>query len=400
MSCSLRLAALPLLGLFLAWYGTTQLSISPEEAALVFHGEGPLTLLLHGSLNLLGMNDLGLRLPFILIHLANVALVYRLARFYLDTPCDQTAAAALFALLPGVNSAALVADMSGIVILATLLILYYYHVKRQAAYLLLIAAAFLDGAFLVLFLSLFAYGIYKKSRSLSAVSGGAFALNYARFGFDPGGLPEGYFLDIFGTYGAVFSPLVFLYFIYVLYGELVRSKQLLSPLWFVAFGSFALALVLSLRQKIPMEDFAPFAVIAAPLIAGTFFHAYRVRMPRFRRGYNTAAALALGLLLLNTGLTFFNKPFYLLVDNPRHHFAYNYHFARDLAEALKAKGIEKVLCDDEKMQLRLAFYGVGRGGGYRLGREGEGETVLLSNWGVPVTWRLSPIQIHQDKGDS
>ena len=41
MSCRLRLAALPLLGLFLAWYGATQLSISPDEARLVFQGTGP-----------------------------------------------------------------------------------------------------------------------------------------------------------------------------------------------------------------------------------------------------------------------------------------------------------------------------------------------------------------------
>jgi hypothetical protein len=65
-------------------------------------------------------------------------------------------------------------------------------------------------------------------------------------------------------------------------------------------------------------------------------------------------------------LIFLNKPLYALMDEPTKHFAIKYNIAKELAEALKAKGVTKVMMKDDKMALRLKFYGIEQGKNYKL----------------------------------
>jgi hypothetical protein len=44
------------------------------------------------------------------------------------------------------------------------------------------------------------------------------------YSFDTGGKPKGYFLDALGVYAAIFSPLLFLYFIYSMYRILIKEE--------------------------------------------------------------------------------------------------------------------------------------------------------------------------------
>jgi len=134
-----------------------------------------------------------------------------------------------------------------------------------------------------LFFATFIFSVAKKDNIFLSVSIVGFTLNYWFFGFDVSGRPRGYFLDIFGIYGAVFSPFVFIYYIYSLYWFLIKYKKPLPLLWFVSFSIFTLSIVLSLRQNIKMEDFATFSVIGLPLMMYTFFHSIRVRLPEFRK---------------------------------------------------------------------------------------------------------------------
>lgn len=54
---------------------------------------------------------------------------------------------------------------------------------------------------------------------------------------------------------------------------------------------------------------------------------------------------------------FVNKELYAFIENPKTHFAYKMHVAKELSNILKERGIF-CITTDEKMQKRLNFYGV------------------------------------------
>nr|MDA3908441.1 hypothetical protein [Sulfurimonas sp.] len=175
------------------------------------------------------------------------------------------------------------------------------------------------------------------------------------YGVDTKGIPQGHFLDSIAVYTAIFTPIIFVYIFYILYRRYL-TKQI-DILWFIASVAFVFSLLLSFRQRIELEHFAPYLILALPLAAQTFGHSYRVRLKMFRTKYKAAFVISLVLLVLNSLVVFFNKEIYVFIDKPQNHFAYNMHVAKELANELKSRGIECV-DTDYKMQSRLKFYGV------------------------------------------
>ena len=171
-------------------------------------------------------------------------------------------------------------------------------------------------------------------------------------------------MDAFGVYAAAFSPLLFLYYMYALYRITIKEKKEL--LWFIAMGAVAFSLLLSLRQRVPLEDFIPFAVIAVPLMVRVFFNSFRVRLPRHRRWHSSLLMIVVFSLSINFVLTVFNKPIYHMMKDPSRHFVYNYHVAKELATWLKAQGIYALHVNDKKLAHRLKFYGIEAGSGLSL----------------------------------
>ena len=47
---------------------------------------------------------------------------------------------------------------------------------------------------------------------------------------------------------------------------------------------------------------------------------------------------------------------FLIIDNPKKHFAYKYHIAKELANKLKHSGINSISVEDQNLMLRLKFY--------------------------------------------
>lgn len=366
-----RLALLALLvlldGLFLLIYAPT-LAVSEGEAALFFYQEGWLAEMTRLSVSLLGQNNFGIRFPFVLLHLINVLLIYRVALDVVKKPGDALLAAAVFALLPGVNSAAVLISSAGVVILITLCFALLAPRRPLMAAGLLFFAAWLDGAFVLLAFAAVFYAYSRRDWPLLAAAAASFALCLALHGFDTRGVPRGYFLDIFGLYGAIFSPLIFIFFIYTLYWYPLRSPRPLPVLWYLAVAPFALSVALSLRQNLPMQDFGPYAVAATPLMAVAFMNSWRIRLPGYRRAHGWMFGTAFVLLIMLAALSIFHKPFYLLLENPRQHFAYEHHFVDELAEKLKAQGIGQVWADSQSVQTRLRFYGINEGGPFALSR--------------------------------
>ena len=56
--------------------------------------------------------------------------------------------------------------------------------------------------------------------------------------------------------------------------------------------------------------------------------------------------------------------FNLFLENPKKHFAYQYHFAKDIAKKLKEKNIDEIYSDDKTLDIRLRFYNIKTGTKY------------------------------------
>ena len=254
---------------------------------------------------------------------------------------------------------------SVIVVFLTLLFIYLYRLGRISfSIAVLIFSSMLDGAFAILFLSLIFFGIHKKDNLLIALNIALFGISMGVFGFDTGGKPQSFFLDTLGIYMLVFSPFVFLYFVFAIY----KTKPEDRPIgWYISFWALIFSLLLSFRQKIMLYDFAPFVILAVPFMVKTFFASYRIRIGKNKKVYERGFALIFTSLVLIFLLSFFNRPLYALIENNNRHFGYNYQVAKELSQKLKSIGATECLVLDREMALRLQFYGINEGSEYLVG---------------------------------
>lgn len=357
-------SSLLFLTFILLFKATYSLSISYKEALNVFVNNSVLSLITNISIYIFGQNDLALRLPFILFYTFSVIIMYKITENYFRYEKDRYISIIVFMLLPGVLSASLLVNSAIVIIFFTLLYLYYYHKYNKHSYFLLLLFLFIDNSFAVLYLALFFYSLKNKDTKLIYISLILFSLSMYIYGFSTGGKPRGFLVDTFAIYATVFSPFLFLYFIYTMYRSWIKNDRTL--IWYISITALLLSLLFSFRQRIYIEDFAPFVVISLPYMLKTFFHAYRVRLKEFRTKYNILAFLVILMLSINVILTFVNKPLYLILPNPNKHFVYQYHFIKELVEELSKRNIHSVVTDDYELALRLKFYYIERGEDYFL----------------------------------
>ncbi len=348
-------------------YGVNTLSISYKEAIVFYNGDNFLHYLVKFSTNIFGENDFALRIPFILFHVLSIFLIFEISKFYIKRDEDRLISVCTFVLLPGVVSSALLVNSASVVIFFTMLFVYLFLQKRVFLYsLLLPLLVFIDNSFFILYLGLIFYGLYEKNRYLVFISSLLFLLSLYLYGLDSiqHGKPRGYFLDTFGAYSLIFSPLIFLYFFYTMYQILIKGKK--SIVWFISFVSLVISILLSFRQRIIIEDFAPFVVISIPLMVQVFSKSYRTRLPELRGFHRIFFVFIFSFLILNFFATYFNQYFYRYLDKPSKHFAYKYHIVKELSQKLKDKNITNIKCDNKSLELRLKFYGVNKGNDLQL----------------------------------
>lgn len=346
-------------------YSIEGLSISYLEAEVFYEKTTPLHYLIQASCSLFGQNDWALRAPFLLLHVLSILLIYTISKEYVRTKAQRVVSVGIYVLLPSASAAALVVNEASLVIFTTLLFLWAWQNKQYyPAYLILIISLILDNSFAILYLSLAVYGYFRKKTMLLVLSIALFGACMYMYGFDTAGKPKGYFLDTLGVYAAAFSPFLLLYYIYTLYRIAIKERK--SILWFIAFGAFVFSFIFSLRQRLFLEDFLPFAIIAVPLMVRVFFNSYRVRLPRFRKMHSMLMRLVISFLILNFLLTIANKALYPFYDNPKKHFAYKHHVAKELSLWLKEKGYTSLHVENKKLALRLKFYGIEDGGEKKL----------------------------------
>ncbi|WP_170000906.1 glycosyltransferase family 39 protein [Campylobacter sp. RM16189] len=340
-------------------YAVSTLSISYYEAEIFYNSGSMAGVISRFFVSIFGQNDYALRSPFLISHVISIVLLYKISKSILKRKFDRVVSVLIFIFLPGVIASAILVNDAGIVIMLALLGIYLYQIRQTVAfYLVLVLLAFASDSFLAYFIALFVFGIYKKDGQLAWLSAILFSICLSIYGFDTGGKPRGYFLDTISIFAAVFSPFVFIYFVYCMYRIWVKEQK--NLLWFVVITSFCLCLVASIRQRLEIENFLPFCVISTPLIVRVFFNSYRVRLPIFRKSYKFMTSFVAFSLIASFVFVLFNEIFYIYAKNPKKHFAYKYHIAKELSIKLKEMDIKNVQAD-ERLALRLKFYGIENG---------------------------------------
>lgn len=395
MSAARYLALIIIVDVVFLLYAIQNISISYEEAVIFFDEHNFLHYVIQFSTYLFGQNDYALRLPFVFFHIGSIILMYFISTFYLKRQSDRLMSVLIFTLLPGVTSAAILVNSATVAIFFTLLFIYLYLRKLENYYAFLLPLlVFVDDSFIILFLSLFVYGFFKKDRFLMIMSASLVIISLYMYGFKFTNTPKVYFFDLFAVYGLIFSPLLFLYFFYTMYRILIKENK--TIIWYISFVALITSIILSFSQMILIEEFAPFVVIATPLMYSMFIRSFRIRLPELRRTLKFFFSLIFISLILIFGITHLNKYLYRYISNPTKHFAYQYYIAKELAAHLKKHNTYAVMADT-KMQKRLKFYGIGRDTKYMLNENQDTNTrynVTISYINTPVkTYYVSKVHI-------
>ncbi|CAA6804434.1 MAG: Arginine/ornithine antiporter ArcD [uncultured Sulfurovum sp.] len=307
--------------------------ITPHEAKIFFTSEGVVHWLMHaGTIYVDGF--LGLRILFIPFGLISVYLFYKISQRYFSKKNDAYVATIIYMFLPGILTAT---SMASIAILVLPLVLFFVLMYEQKKYIALpfvmFSLFFIHDASIIFFIALLIYGFVHKDKLLT-ISSSAFLLAFLIFtkGIEIGGRPSGHFIEIFGLYASVFSPLLFLYFFYAMYRILLREKKTL--LWYVSFTALAFSLLLSIRQRVHLTDFAPYVMISIIPMLDIFNKSVRVRLPEFQKRYKQGFVAVMVLLLISIVLVIFHQISYKTMTNKKQHFAKNiyspYYFSKKL----------------------------------------------------------------------
>lgn len=344
------------LDLALLVYAISNLSISYYEAQIYFNDSSFIHFVTQISTKIFGVNDFALRMPFVVVHIANIFLLYQVSKPILTQKFDRFIAVLIYMFLPGVLASALLVNNAGFIVLISLLgVSFVQNDMKKSLVIILIASIFISKSFLIFYIALMFYGFYSKNK-FNLICGILFiVLGLIFFDFNLSGKPKGYAIDTFGVFAAVFSPLIFVYFVYTIYRIWVKEEK--DFLWFLSNCAFCISLILSIRQKLDLELFLPYLVIFIPHMVRLFLSSYRIRLPQFRKKYIFFACLLLLSLGINSAASIFYNIFYLFLDNPKKHFVYKFDIAKDLANEIKNLGINAV-SSDPKMALRLKFYGI------------------------------------------
>ena len=336
-----------------------QISISSKEInSLLNAKDSYLFSWVNLCLEIFGNNDYGLRGSFVVLHCLNMLLMYNLGRIYLKKPSDSLLLMALYALLPATNLSAILLYKSGFILFVLLLICYLQMRFSRPPYVIIFVAGLLDFAFSAVFVALGAFAIKKGKTKTFIASILGFGINMYLYEGSIGGVPKAYCLDLLGNMAMLFSPFLFLYYVYTLYAALARRRED-SLMVYIATSSLVLMLLLSLRQKVDITQWTPLLLVGLPVLVFGFFSDIRVRLKPYKKRFKIRLSLIVGLLVLETLLLFGNKITYLF--SPKPNFAYSYYVAKDLANELKKREIFAIKTQDSSLALRLGFYDIGVG---------------------------------------
>lgn len=339
--------------------------ISPHEAKIYYHGHDIVAKLMHWGEMIFG-GFIGLRIFFIFFGFLSISLFYELSRRYFKERIYAYTATTLFMLLPGILTATTLANVAIVVLpLILFFVLMYERHSFWSLPFVMLALFFIHESSIIFFIAVFAYSVVHKDKKLFIFSAAFLsAFIYLAKGIEIGGRPSGHFLEIFGLYASVFSPLLFFYFFYAMYRILLREKKTL--LWYISFSALAFSLLLSIRQRVYITDFAPYVTIAIILMLDVFNHSIRVRLPEFQKRYKRAFYIVVVSLVLSMLIIVFHKVFFYVLKEPSKHFAYRIYKPYFIAKQLKENDTDCYNNATGRELDQLSYYGIHRCKNYRL----------------------------------
>jgi len=337
--------------IFLYWYGVNFLSFSIFEAESIDK-----FWILKIFFEYIPKNDYILRLIPISFSFFSFLLYLKITKFYLKEKYTYFAGLT-FIFLPGFIISSLIINKSIFLIFITFLFIYFFKKNRILGAIFLGFIVFVDYSLISLYFSLIFYSIYKRDSKFLFYVLVLLAINANYFNYVIGGKPRGYFLDVLATYFLIFSPFVFIYFLFTIYKGFFYKKDIV---FFIGVLSFLLSLLLSFRQRIRIDDFAPFVLPYTVYMKKIFLSSYKVRLPKFRRKYRLLFVILFGSMLLFDGMLFLNK--YTPVSN----LSGSFYFIKPLVKFLKKHKINNVYCNNIYLCKALNFYGIKLGKKYYL----------------------------------
>ena len=338
------------------FYLASTTPISPHEAKLLYASDGIVPLLM-GWGDTLDIGFLGLRIFFLFFGFLSIFLFYRLSQVYFSKPSDVYLSAVIFMFLPATLTATVLANVGIIALALVLMFVLLYEKKSYLSLMLVMTGLFLaHDASIIFFVAVLLYGLDQRDKILVGASS-SFILGfiYLTKGIEVGGIPSGHFVEVFGLYATVFSPLLFLYFFYAMYRILLRGEKTL--LWYISFTALTFSLLLSIRQRIHITDFAPYVMIATVLMLELFHQTMRVRLPVFQKYYKRGFYAILSFLVLTFFITLGHQLFFYF-ENPKFHFAKRIYNPYLLAQELKSKGVSCYDSQTLREGYLLRYYGI------------------------------------------
>ena len=331
--------------------------ISPHEAKILYTSHDIVATLMKLGENLLP-GVLGLRIFSILFGFLSILFFYEFSRRYFSKRGDAYLSTFIFMLLPGIVTGSTLVNVAIIVLPLVLLFVLLYEKKHFILLpFIMLALFFIHEASIIFFIAVLMYAVIHKDKKLSVFSGAfLLAFIYLAKGIEIGGRPSGHFAEVFGVYAAVFSPLVFLYFFYAMYRILLREKKPL--LWYISFTALAFSLILSIRQKISLTDFAPYVLIAVPLMLDLFNRSLRVRLPEFQKRYKLGFKVLVSSLFLSVFTIFIYQVMFFVVKDHKKYFSNSVYEPYFLAKELKVQGIHCKNTSNERERYQLQYYNI------------------------------------------
>lgn len=338
-------------------YLASTIPIGSYEATVYYTDTKILHYLTHIFNGVFG-NSLDFRFPFLLLGFVNLPLFFMMSRLYFFKKEESYFATMVFALLPGIITSAILVNIAVLVITFVLSFIIFFEKKKifwQGA--AMVTLLFIHDASVIFFTSLAIFSAFNRDKALFTISIILTAISLLYFnGLTIEGRPKGEFLELFGLYIALFSPLVFLYFFYAIYRIWLREKK--DILWYISFTSFVLSILLSLRQQVNMTDFAPYVIVSVILMIVTYQKTVKVRLPQFQKWYKRGFTLVIVSLFLSSSVIFFHKLFFYILEDKTKHFAYDFYEPYWNVVELKKVGKDCYTARNKKVQYQFKYYGV------------------------------------------
>ncbi len=340
------------------FYLAMTLPIGPHEAWVFYEDHGVLGKLAHLCDGCFG-NQLEFRLPFILSGMLNIPLFYLMSKAYFSDVEESYLATTIFALLPGIITSAVIINIAVIVITMVLGFIIFYE-KGQELFqsFAMILLLFLHDASVIFFIAVAIFSAYKRNKKLFYFSILLSIISLLVFnGLDIGGVPKGKFLELFGLYMVLFSPLVFFYFFYALYRIWLKEKK--DILWYISFTAFVFSIFLSFRQRVIMTDFAPYVIVSVVLMLVTYHKTVHVRLPQFQKNYKLGYQIVMGSLILSSLTIIFHALLFYIISDKTKHFAYPFYEPYWISLELREIGQNCYTVKNKRAQYQLHYYGIG-----------------------------------------